>query len=555
MKLGFWLAGAAAAFGSHKVKRQAEPAATVRPTMEYTSTDNYHTSKYPEYSTRPEKPHSPTGKPHTDSSYSGTGSPHMGSPHTGSPHTGSAMPNMDGNMGGCNGAAMKKWAAAMARWREQQQDWEMHFEAWKYQQGMEMGDGSGMGDWDMGSGGWEDKPDNDWGMDWGMDWSMVQPLFDFMNSPEFCDTFYMLPAEWDPTHWVGLCKANVDMQKEMEHIVMYMIQGMMSKDEFTQQTCDTVGKYLITLFEVSYWPEGRGLVYAMEPSCHCSHNIVYDLIMGNPMDWMKAYSCGQTMMGVMDWFNEPMIPKNWTLPEGAEHLLALWLDSEDEVREFMRDPYSGLMHAASEWKAPVSDLIEGFEHYEMVLAIADSKLAAYGIEGSIHDMNSSDLFMAMDMDYERAHMFWDNNVEKYMEEMGHMDMNSPMFDFVREFGFDVETMMALAMDGYGMTEHKGEMMLNLALYFHMYADVMNGLVADSDREFIPWDAFGMIAEYSDSFQMEYQLHLAMDDVEDHGIVDHVFATWQTWMYQMMDDKKPTNDSYDHMMDGSYDKPM
>ena len=71
--------------------------------------------------------------------------------------------------------------------------------------------------------------------------------------------------------------------------------------------------------------------------------------MGNEMDWMAMYQCGQTWMGAMEWFNQPMIPQNWTVPAGSEQLLGLWMESKEDLDYFMMDPYNALMKYAKEW--------------------------------------------------------------------------------------------------------------------------------------------------------------------------------------------------------------
>lgn len=37
---------------------------------------------------------------------------------------------------------------------------------------------------------------------------MIAPFFEYLNSNEFCDMFQLLPEEWDPKHWTGICRAN-----------------------------------------------------------------------------------------------------------------------------------------------------------------------------------------------------------------------------------------------------------------------------------------------------------------------------------------------------------
>ena len=92
-------------------------------------------------------------------------------------------------------------------------EWEYHFNMWKDGNGgMDYhhdDDYSGDGDW--GSGGdweWGSGMDMGTGMWGGSMWEQLMPIFDFMNSPDFCDMFMMMPAEWDPKHWTGLCHAN-----------------------------------------------------------------------------------------------------------------------------------------------------------------------------------------------------------------------------------------------------------------------------------------------------------------------------------------------------------
>jgi len=470
-------------------------------------------------------------------------------------------------MGGCNGRAMASWKKAMAHWYEQQKEWEYHFNMWKDGNGgmdyHDDGDYSGDGDW--GSGGdWE------WGsgMEHGGDmwdssfWEQLMPMFEFMNSPDFCDMFMMMPAEWDPAHWTGLCHANQKLQKEIEEVIMYMMSGMMGKEDFSKKTCDAVGGYLVEAFELSYWSEGIPLVYAMESSCHCTHDFVYDLVMGNEMDWMAMYQCGQKWMGAMDWFNQPMIPQNWTVPAGAEQLLGLWMESKEDLDYFLMDPYNALMKYAKEWEMNPQEIVDGLNMWDILLDVQQHKLGAYGIEGDIYSMNSTDLYLALDQSIDRVHAWWDADADKHhdmeydYDTLMAMDEEfREMIEFIAGFGFDTREMTRLYLNMYGMNE-EGE--LNAVTYYNMYAETMAGLVAnDTTRTFIPWDAFKWIVENGEMFYMAWLSHLEMDEnlnEDNHSLVDHIFATWYAEIMKYMMEHgidhgmKPMDEMMDEMME-------
>ena len=37
-------------------------------------------------------------------------------------------------------------------------------------------------------------------------WATLEPIFMYMNSPEFCEMFYLIPAEWEGEKWVATCQ-------------------------------------------------------------------------------------------------------------------------------------------------------------------------------------------------------------------------------------------------------------------------------------------------------------------------------------------------------------
>ena len=91
---------------------------------------------------------------------------------------------------------------------------------WKHSNGEDHGDEYGSGGHD-GSGGAEHgygSGDDDWypespkenGMLEGM-WEMVMPVFDYINSREFCELFHLMPNEWGPQYIVDQCLQNFEL--------------------------------------------------------------------------------------------------------------------------------------------------------------------------------------------------------------------------------------------------------------------------------------------------------------------------------------------------------
>merc|ERR1712179_552555 len=108
---------------------------------------------------------------------------------------------------------------------------------------------------------------------------------------------------------------------------------------------------------------------------------------------MAMYQCGQNWMGAMDWFNQPMISKNWTVPAGAEQLLGLWMESKEDLDYFLMDPYEALMKYAKEWEMNPQEIVDGLNMWDSLLDIQQAKLGAYGIE--------------------RVHAWWDVDADKH----------------------------------------------------------------------------------------------------------------------------------------------
>jgi len=445
--------------------------------------------------------------------------------------------------GGCNERSMMAWRAAMKQWKTQQAEWEYHFNMWKGNHMEEMDDHYGSGDHDeWGSGDYDHHYEHDYPQhngDEGSFWEMIMPWLEYMSTDEFCDMFQMLPQEWDPTHWTGICKANNKLNRELSYLIGALWQGI-GKDEWSEKMCMSVGYYLKYTFQLSYWPEGMGYVDALYEPCLCTHNIVYDLSMGSSPNLPGIMMCGNTWMGAMNNMDNMEIPQNFTISPAAEQLLGFWLDSDMAVMKFKEEPIKSLQYYAKEWMTPAYKLYEGLQYAEMLLDQVNSKMAAYGLDNSNFDsLNGTDLKNEIVSQQLELFALPTNLTEKIVEKRLHGFFEDPdaapvpegamlkeLMNFTDNFGFDTEKMTQLFMTPFEQSMNdKGEMQSNLAIAYDMYTKRMNELVQENpqDRVFIPVDAFHMLMEHREELYMEHQAHTDSGNI--HSFVDHVFATW------------------------------
>merc|ERR1711872_760593 len=109
------------------------------------------------------------------------------------------------------------------------------------------------------------------------------PIFEYMNSPDFCEMFNLIPAEWDPQAWVMGCHENQKIQKKIENLIENM--WSMGTYEFSEQMCYVVGKSMIDSFKAAGMND-----WAMH------------------VEWMAAYNCGQTWYDTIMKMTVPYLP-------------------------------------------------------------------------------------------------------------------------------------------------------------------------------------------------------------------------------------------------------
>merc|ERR1739848_822046 len=264
----------------------------------------------------------------------------------------------------------------------------------------------------------------------------------------------------------------------------------MSREEWSQGMCDTIGGALIegfTMHESLGWNEFIPWVYKMEQPCRCTHHFVYDLAMGHDMEWMGMYECVNSWMGAFD--DTPMIDRNFTVPDGAESVVALWLENYDAVMYFMNDPYQSIMNYAMEWKIKPQDIVEGLMNWESLLAVYAAKARALGFPQLSPDLLNGDVnhqeLAAVIGD--RIKHFFDDPMMKH-EETPEETAFAENF-----FPGQVEMFHAMLREPWGMMDGSTEM--NFVMFADAYVEGMNQLVADGEnnrRSFIPYDAFGLL---------------------------------------------------------------
>merc|ERR1711868_86929 len=496
-------------------------------------------TRSPEYVyTTPERPRSPQPTMNHQSPHH-TGSPQAGSPHqTGSPHSG----RPERPEGGCSDRAMMQWRTAMKQWQMQQKEWEYHFNMWK--DGNMDDDHHGSGDYDgeWGSGDYDHHNDsfmpgyddhNDGGI-----WETIAPFFEYLNSNEFCDMFQLLPEEWDPKHWTGICRANNKLNKELTMLIESLFTGI-QREKWSEEMCQSIGYYLKDVFKLSYWPEGLGYVDALYEPCKCTHNIVYDLSMGASPNLPGVMVCGKTWMDSFNYM-EMEIPENFTISASAEQLLRFWLDSQEDVMKFKKAPLASLQMWADKWMSSAYKLYEGLKNADMLLAQVKARMAAFGLDNSdFNNLNNTDLINGI---YEQNMEIWGNVSESLTEKRLYNFWEDPegkmpsdeeleaMLGFALEFGFDAQKMMQLAMKPYESSPGPdGTMVNNLVWVYRLYTERMNEIVSnDSAKTFIPVDVFQMLMYHQEELFSAWQAHLASDSAlseENHSFSDHIFATW------------------------------
>jgi len=73
--------------------------------------------------------------------------------------------------------------------------------------------------------------------------------------------------------------------------------------------------------------------------------------MGHDLDFMRAYQCVTSWISVFDGSHDgPEVPMDYMVPEGAEAVLALWLENADQVANFTMHPYESIMYWAKKWE-------------------------------------------------------------------------------------------------------------------------------------------------------------------------------------------------------------
>merc|ERR1712227_452070 len=369
-------------------------------------------------------------------------------------------------------------------------------------------------------------------------WETIAPFFEYLNSNEFCDMFQLLPEEWDPKHWTGICRANNKLNKELTMLIESLFTGI-QREKWSEEMCQSIGYYLKDVFKLSYWPEGLGYVDALYEPCKCTHNIVYDLSMGASPNLPGVMVCGKTWMDSFNYM-EMEIPENFTISASAEQLLGFWLDSQEDVMKFKKSPLASLQMWADKWMSSAYKLYEGLKNADMLLAQVKARMAAFGLDNSdFNNLNNTDLINGI---YQQNMAIWGNVSESVTEKRLYNFWEDPegkmpsdeeleaMLGFALEFGFDAQKMMQLAMKPYESSPGPdGTMVNNLVWVYRLYTERMNEIVTnDSAKTFIPVDVFQMLMYHQEELFSEWQYHLASDSAlseENHSFSDHIFATW------------------------------
>lgn len=515
MKLGLTLAAAVLADGHGHGSPEPHAEGSPKPTMGYKPTgmphmgtakpgmhhgDYDHTGDY--YDTTTDDYYTPT----TDDYQ--TGRPN-GRPN-GRP---TMRPTTSPGGNGCNAAAMKQWKMAMEHWKEQQRDWEHHFEMWKNQQDGghypvddhrdEYPSGYPSGEW-SGDDDWYNHGDKYPSDSTGGDeiWAFFMPIFEYMNSPDFCEMFNLIPAEWDPQAWVMGCHENQKIRKMIENLIENM--WSMGKYEFSEQMCYVVGKSMIDSFKAAGMNDWAMHVEWMEEGCNCMTANIYDMIMGNDVDWMAAYNCGQTWYDTIMKMTVPYLPidENFTqVPEGAEQLLKLWVKTQGEVDYFLKNPRDAVMEWAAAWGISGNEIIDGLRNWEVLLEQYDVRLEAFGFfDKNIYNMTAVDIYELFDNDQGKIDMFYADPSEKLNTEL-----TEDQRWLVNEWGLLDLFESEQAMDPWGETEGVN----NYVLGARAYVEAMQAAEAEYGR-FVPADHFyamfihaGHLREYFEEHQKDH----------------------------------------------------
>lgn len=456
------------------------------------------------------------------------GNDHYGNDHYGNghadPHMGpTARPTMSNGGNGCNAAAMKQWKMAMAHWQEQQKDWEHHFEMWKHQNdGYDMPSGydeypSGSGmpyDWmnEQAHGGDHTGSDGDI-------WSMLMPVLEFFNSDDFCEMFNLLPADWEPSAWVTQCNENQRTQRMVQEIIEQLLMGQLTKYEYAEKICYTTGKSMMDAFTMAGMDDWAMHVGWAEEGCNCAHANVYDMVMGNDVDWMSLYNCGSTwydlIMKMMAPYEE--INQNFTaIPEGAMQILKLWIKDQKDVEYFFEDPRNAVMAWAAKWGISGNDIVMGLENWELLLEQYDAKLDAFGYQSeSIYNMTYMDLYELFEEDQGKIDMLFADPSEKKG------DLNENELWIIQQWGVEDIFMSEQAMDPWGETDGVN----NFVLSARAYVDAMNA-ARDQDpenRRFVPADHFYAMLMHAGHLREVFEMH--QNEHPNETFVNYVFENY------------------------------
>jgi len=554
MKLGFSLAALVIADGHGKpgghddlveILEGADftGGSTPEPTPAYNTSPHTDYPDYPDYTTGHHNgghyTPNPTARPNT-------GRPQNGRPQTERPQGGNS----------CNAAAMKQWKMAMEHWKEQQRDWEHHFQMWKDQQGdsdheYPSGyDEDYSGDYHHGD--YHDKYPDQYPSDQsGMDiWSMLMPIFDYMNSPDFCELFYLLPSDWEPEAWAYQCKENQKVQKMIESIIEQMMYGQLNKYEYADKMCYTVGKTMIDAFKSAGMNDWAMHVEWAEDGCKCMNTQIYDLVMGNDVDWMTAFNCGQTWYELIMKMTAPYMPIDETfyrLPEGAETLVRLWVKDQKEVNYWLEYPREAVMEKAAEWGISGNDLVDGLRNWETLVDQYDAKLEILGFfDKDVRNMTYSDVSELFEYDQTKIDMFYGDPAEKHSEELSEDETW-----LVEQWGvLDLFTNEAFR-DPWGYTDGTN----NFVLSARAYVEAMKAFKKIYDR-FVPGDHFLAMMMYAGRLREMFEGQDDEDNFvkyafDNYELIWQRIESWAMGEYDHMDgmnhmDGKNPMDGMNHM---------
>lgn len=518
MKLGLTLA--AAVFAQ---KGAPEPTAegSPKPTMGLPNMGNGHSSTEDWYTTTTDYPDTTTS-----GYYQPTRRPTAARPDGRPDGRPTMRPTMTQSGNGCNAAAMKQWKMAMEHWKEQQRDWEHHFEMWKNQQG------------DYPSGGHDEYPSGEYpsgewsGDDWynhhdgypgdhtgdtgGDIWAMFMPILEYMESPEFCEMFNLLPADWDPQAWVSGCHENQKVQKKVQNLIENMWK--MGKYEFSEQMCYVVGKSMIDSFKAAGMNDWAMHVEWMEEGCNCMTANIYDMAMGNDVDWMAAYNCGQTWYDVIMKMTAPYMPidENFTsVPEGAEQLIKLWVKNQEELEYFMKNPRDAVMEWAAAWGVSGNDIVDGLRNWKVLMEQYDVKLEAFGfMDKDIYNMTMTDIYELFENDQGKIDLFYADPAEHKKE------LDEDQVWLVNEWGLYELFTNEQAMDPWGETDGVN----NYVIGANAYVQAMRTLEEQYGR-FVPADHFYAMFIHAGHLREKFEEH-KKDHPED-SFVKFAFENYMT----------------------------